>query len=95
MTSRYLRLRAEQVTITPEGPPGDEAPGGARVARDCSRSRMSQSQRSASVRGWPAAIFWTLAAVWNWEGDVSLVKQRGLRCEGLTVSPSRYGSENV
>ena len=79
-TSRYLRLRAEQVIITPEGGVAVVVLGVGvvvvvvervvglvvRVRRACSRSRMSQSQRSASVRGWPLAIFWTFSGVWNW-----------------------------
>ena len=64
MTSRYLRFRAEQVRTTPEAPV-------LRAATACSRSRMSQSQRSASVRGMLLAIFSMLACGWNCGGLVS------------------------
>lgn len=89
-TSRYLILRAEQVSTTPvdgvvvEGGGGEElvvvvgvllpALGeGATVGRPASvrvaavRRAMSQSQRSASVRGWPSAILVMLACGWNCE----------------------------
>lgn len=65
--SRYLRLRAEQVRITPVG--GEVVgvvvvDGGERVAVAVSRRRISQSQRSASVRGSPRAILAMLVGVW-------------------------------
>lgn len=69
--SRYLRLSAEQVRMTPEGVLGlvlvVVGVGRVvfwRVAIASSRSRISQSQRSASVRGSPRAILATLAGVW-------------------------------
>lgn len=58
MTSRYFRLRAEQVSTTPCEP--DD-----RRLNDSSRRRVSQSQRSASVRGMPFDIFSILAGGWN------------------------------
>lgn len=59
MTSRYLRLSAEQVTITPEADSVES------VLSEDSRRRISQSHRSASVKGWPFAIFSTFSCVWN------------------------------
>ena len=68
MTSRYLRLRAEQVTTTPWwGLAADEALGESR-ATAASRRAMSQSHRSLSVRGMPLAIFIRLDSEWYcWE----------------------------
>ncbi len=57
MTSRYLRFSAEHVTTTPSWP--------ATCRSDSSRRAVSQSQRSASVRGMPALIFSMLAGGWN------------------------------
>ena len=67
-----------------------------RVLSDSSRRVTSQSQRSASVRGWPSAIFWTLDGVWNCD-DPQLLVVFGKNCcsDKLTVSPSRYGKDNV
>ena len=70
--SRYLRLRAEQVRMTLWGGwvwvvvDVDVVVwvGWRRVAIAVSRRRISQSQRSASVRGSPRAILATLWGVW-------------------------------
>ena len=67
--SRYLRLRAEQVRMTLWGwfvvvIGVWSVVGCERVAIAVSRSRMSQSQRSASVRGSPRAILAMLEGVW-------------------------------
>ena len=77
--SRYLRLRAEQVSRTLWVGGGVVVVVGVgvgsfdgvcccwrRVAIAVSRSRISQSQRSASVRGSPRAILATLVGVWYW-----------------------------
>lgn len=62
--SRYLRLRAEQVRMTLWGGGWEGLLVGWRVAIAVSRSRISQSQRSASVRGSPRAILAMLVGVW-------------------------------
>jgi hypothetical protein len=63
--SRYLRLRAEQVRMTLWGASAVVfSVGCRRVAIAVSRSRISQSQRSASVRGSPRAILAMLEGVW-------------------------------
>ncbi len=64
ITSRYLRLRAEQVTTTPSwGLVADDLEGERRAAA-ASRRAMSQSQRSVSVRGVPVDILDLLEPVW-------------------------------
>jgi hypothetical protein len=85
--SRYLRLRAEHVRITPLGVWVVGVVEGVwvvgwerRVAIASSRSRISQSQRSASVRGSPRAILATLAGVWYYGRPWVLV------VSGITVS---------
>lgn len=65
MTSRYLRFRAEQVTITPFGGEGEVGEGESAVTA-AARRRQSQSQRSESVRGVPVAILATFSGVWYW-----------------------------
>lgn len=69
--SRYLRLRAEQVRMTlwgafvlVVGVWWVAVVGCERVSIAVSRSRISQSQRSASVRGSPRAILAMLEGVW-------------------------------
>ena len=56
MTSRYLRFKAEQVTITPVAV-GDSA----RAATAASLREMSQSHRSTSVKG----IFWDIFCLFD------------------------------
>lgn len=63
-----MRFKAEQARTTPGGEGDDE-----RAARECWRRAISQSQRSASVRGWPAAILAMLDGGWNWGLGVSFV----------------------
>lgn len=81
MTSRYFFLRAEQATTTPDGADGgagaawvvafvvcedeDDEEGGERRVVAALRREMSQSQRSASVRGVPVDILALLEAGWN------------------------------
>lgn len=65
--SRYLRLRAEQVRRTLWGRVVllvVVVEGWRRVVIAVSRSKISQSQRSASVRGSPRAILAMLVGVW-------------------------------
>lgn len=104
MTSRYLRLRAEQVTMTPVEVGVDEVVES--LERASSRSRMSQSHLSASVRGMLLPIFSTLAGGWYCRGVSVLVGCLLCSCFPytftnyplllgrieLTTSPSRYGS---
>lgn len=81
--SRYLRLRAEQVRRTPVGVAGPvvlvvEVRLGwdsRRVLIAVSRRRISQSQRSASVRGSPRAILAMLAGVWYWIFELVCVSE--------------------
>lgn len=61
MTSRYFRFSAEQVTTTPAGE--GEEDDGERAEREAERRRVSQSQRSESVRGVPVAILATFSGV--------------------------------
>ena len=64
ITSRYLRFRAEHVTTTPSCGLVVEDLEGERRDAAASRKAMSQSHRSASVRGVPWDIFCLLESVW-------------------------------
>ena len=64
MTSRYLRFKAEHVTTTPSWALVADDPEGDRRAAAASRSAISQSQRSMSVRGISCAIFCLFVSEW-------------------------------